>query len=90
MLAGSGRTGICFAGMSLVGVNRIDDGDVPVKRRRRQSSEEAVERKVINVDAALVEEVNEFAEDLEGRFGFKPTFAQALKFILKELKNKKL
>lgn len=72
--------------MSLVGVNRIDDGDA----RRRKPLEESVERKVISVDAELVNEVNQFAGELEDRFGFKPTFAQALRFILKELRNKKL
>lgn len=75
--------------MSLVGVNRIDDGDAPVKRRRRPPAEGG-ERKVISVEADLVDEVDRYAEELEDRFGFKPTFAQALKFILKELRNKKL
>lgn len=75
--------------MSLVGVNRIDDGDTPVKRRRQPSAEGGA-RKVINVEAELVEAVNGYAEELEDRFGFKPTFSQALRFILKELRNKKL
>jgi hypothetical protein len=75
--------------MSLVGVKRIDDEERPIKRRAGYGEGNG-ERKVINVDAELVEEVNEFAGELEDRFGFKPTFAQALRFILKELRNKKL
>lgn len=65
--------------MSLVGVNKMDRAE-PTKS----------ERKVINVDAELVDEVNLYAEELEDKFGFRPTFTQAMRFILKELRNKKL
>ena len=71
--------------MALIGVGRLDDG-VPVKRRTRMSDDGA--RKVINVEAVLVDEVNEYAEKLEEKFGFKPTFSQALRYVLKELRSK--
>jgi hypothetical protein len=79
--------------MALVGVSRIDDGiREGIKEREKKLGElvKKSERKVINVEADLVDAINEYAEELEDRFGFKPTFAQALKFILKELRNKKL
>lgn len=70
--------------MALIGVNRIDDG-IPVKGRRSENGE----RKVINVDAGLVDEVNDYAEELEDKLGFRPTFSQALRYVLKELRSKK-
>lgn len=72
--------------MSLIGVNRMDDG-IPVKSRRKRAVAEG-ERKVINVDAGVVEVVNEYAEGLEDKLGFRPTFAQALRYIVHELGKK--
>ena len=66
--------------MALIGVNRMDDG---IKAKGGE------ERKVINVEASLVDEVNEYAEELDERLGFKPTFSQTLKYIVKELKKRK-
>lgn len=63
------------------------DDDIPVKPRRSRS-EDSEPRKVINVEASLVEEVNEYAEDLEEKLGFRPTFSQTLRFIVKELRKK--
>jgi hypothetical protein len=57
VLAGGGRTGVRVTGMSLVGVNRIDDG---IKSQRNSGAA----RQVINVEAELVDEVNEFAGEL--------------------------
>jgi hypothetical protein len=68
----------------LIGCNRMDDG-VPVKNRSRTSED----RKIINVEASVVESVNEYAEELEGRLGFQPTFSQTLKYIVNELRGRK-
>lgn len=70
----------------------MDDG-IPIekgkRRRRRSGDENAGERKVINVEAALVDEVNDYAEGLEDKLGFKPTFQQALLYIMHELRKMK-
>ena len=70
-------------------LDKDKDKDKGDGRRRRRRSEGNSERKVINVEAALVEEVNEYAEELEDKFGFRPTFTQAMMYILKELKQRK-
>jgi hypothetical protein len=63
--------------MSLIGAGRMDDG---IKK--------GSDRKVVNMDLEVVEAVKDCAEKLEGKLGFRPTFGQALRYIVKELSRK--
>jgi len=66
----------------------MDDG-IPIKKTRSRGAGGSDDRKVVNIEASIVDAVNEYAEDLEDQLGFVPTFGQTLKYIVNELRGRK-
>jgi hypothetical protein len=43
--------------------------------------------KNVTIDAELVQTLNEAADGLQGKFGFRPTLSQTIHYLIKRLKQ---